>query len=369
MRKFVVGIDIGGTSARAALVDLESREIIQEHTTKSSDDGQKLVQILCSLVEDLERSSKTNVSSVGIGIAGLAHRSGIVRYSPNLPNIVEFPITLKIENELGIPVVVGNDATVGTIAEWKIGAGKGSDNFALVTIGTGIGTGFVIDGRLLLGNNGFAGEAGHMTIDANGPVHITGQKGPWEYFASGNALTRIVRNEALEGTYPWGVNQAGNWENVTSKHLSSGIRDLEPDSLRILDNFCHEVSKGLINLILLLDLERVVLGGGVCEIGEPLRNGVEKWIEKTLIGKYFDHIISSHEIGLAKESLGFWTGFQRRYNFNKSRSILLDDNLNVLKAAKEFGIKHTYGVQRPNSKGETYSSEDFFLIENYSSLL
>ncbi len=91
MGKFVVGIDIGGTSARAALVDLESREIIQERTTNSSDDGQKLVQILCSLVKDLERSSKTNVSSVGIGIAGLAHKSGIIRYSPNLPNLIEFP--------------------------------------------------------------------------------------------------------------------------------------------------------------------------------------------------------------------------------------------------------------------------------------
>ena len=284
MGKDVIGIDIGGTSARAIVLDPSNFEIKDQLTTTSSDNGPELVQIIKSLVRELEKSTKQSFPTLGIGIAGLAHRSGIVRYSPNLPNIVEFPITLEIENELGIPVVIGNDATVGTIAEWKIGAGKGSDNFALITLGTGIGTGFVIDGRLLLGNNGFAGEAGHMTIDANGPVHITGQRGPWEYFASGNALTRIVRNEASEGTYPWGVNKAGNWENVTSKHLSSGIQDLEPDSLRILDHFCHEVSKGLINLILLLDLERVVLGGGVCEIGEPLRNGVEKWIEETLIG-------------------------------------------------------------------------------------
>ena len=97
--------------------------------------------------------------------------------------------------------------------------------------------------------------------------------------------------------------------------------------------------------------------------------GLSRKLEKTLIGKYFDHIISSHEIGLAKESLGFWKEFHRRYTFNKSRSLLLDDNLNVLKTAKEFGIKHTYGVKRPNSEGEAYSSEDFFLIENYSILL
>ena len=287
MNEDVIGIDIGGTSARSIVLDPSSFKIKKQLTATSSDNGRELVHIIKSLVEELEKSTNQSFPTLGLGIAGLAHRSGIVKYSPNLPNLIEFPITTEIENELGIPVVIGNDATVGTIAEWKIGAGKGSDNFTLVTLGTGIGTGFVLDGRLILGNNGFAGEAGHMTIDVNGPVHITGQRGPWEYFASGNALNRIVRHEASKGTYPWGVNETGNWKNVTSKHLASGIKDLEPDSLRILDHFCHEVSKGLVNLVLLLDLERIVLGGGVCEIGEPLRSGVEEWIERTLIGS--DH--------------------------------------------------------------------------------
>ena len=284
MEEYVIGIDIGGTLARAVVLESTTFEIKDQLTKASSDDGQELVQIIKSLFRKLEDNTKQSFASLGLGIAGLAHKSGIVRYSPNLPSLVEFPIADEIKKELGIPVVMGNDATVGTIAEWEIGAGKGSENFALVTLGTGIGTGFVVNGHLLLGSNGFAGEAGHMTIDVNGPVHLTGQKGPWEYFASGNALNRIVQNEASDGNYPWAVNKAGNWENVTSEHLSSGVQDLEPDSLRILDNFCLEISKGLINLVLLLDLDRVVLGGGVCEIGEPLRHGVEKWIEETLIG-------------------------------------------------------------------------------------
>ena len=152
MGKDVIGIDIGGTTSRAVVLDPSNFEIKDQLTTTSSDNGPELVQIIKTLVRKLEKSTEQSFPTLGIGIAGLAHRSGTVRYSPNLPNIVEFPITLEIENELGIPVVVGNDATVGTIAEWKIGAGKGSDNFALVTIGTGIGTGFVIDGRLLLGS-------------------------------------------------------------------------------------------------------------------------------------------------------------------------------------------------------------------------
>ena len=139
MGKDAIGIDIGGTTARAIVLDPSNFEIKDQLTTTSSDNGPELVQIIKTLVRKLEKSTEQSFPTLGIGIAGLAHRSGIVRYSPNLPNIVEFPITLKIENELGIPVVVGNDATVGTIAEWKIGAGKGRDNFALVTIGTGIG--------------------------------------------------------------------------------------------------------------------------------------------------------------------------------------------------------------------------------------
>tara|TARA_Y100001970_G_scaffold56836_1_gene71904 strand:- start:1137 stop:2084 length:948 start_codon:yes stop_codon:yes gene_type:complete len=284
MEEYVIGIDIGGTLARAIVLESTNFEIKDQLTEESSDNGLELVQIIKSLVRKLENNTKQSFTSLGIGIAGLAHKSGIVRYSPNLPSLIEFPIADEIKKELGIPVVVGNDATVGTIAEWKIGAGKGSENFALVTLGTGIGTGFVVNGNLLLGSNGFAGEAGHMTLDVNGPVHLTGQKGPWEYFASGNALNRIVENEASEGHYPWAVNEAGNWKNVTSEHLSSGVQNLEPDSLRILDYFCHEISRGLINLVLLLDLDRIVLGGGVCEIGEPLRSRVEKWIQETLIG-------------------------------------------------------------------------------------
>ena len=175
METDVIGIDIGGTLAKAIVLDSTSFEIKDQLTIASSDKGPELVKIIKSLVGKLEENTKQSFSTLGLGIAGLTHRSGVVRYSPNLPNLIEFPITIEVENELGIPVVIGNDATVGTIAEWKIGAGKGSENFALVTLGTGIGAGLVVDGRLLLGNNGFAGEAGHMTIDVNGPVHITGQ--------------------------------------------------------------------------------------------------------------------------------------------------------------------------------------------------
>ena len=124
-----------------------------------------------------------------------------------------------------------------------------------------------------------------MTIDMNGPTYLTGHKGPWEYFASGVALNRLVQTEALKGDFPWASSKVENTQAVIGRHLHLGVNEGEVDSLRILDKFCKELSIGLTNLVLLLDLELIVIGGGLCEIGEPLRKNVENWIEKLLPGE------------------------------------------------------------------------------------
>ena len=208
--------------------------------------------------------------------------------------------------EAGVPVVVGNDATAGTFAEWQLGAGRDADNFAMVTLGTGIGTGFVVDGRLLRGASGFAGESGHMVVDVDGPVYRTGQRGPWEYFASGTALARLGRKAAASGEFPWGVAKAGGADAVTSQHVAAGAAEEVEDALRILDGFCQEVGQGLANLVLVLDLELVVIGGGLCRIGEPLRSGVEHWLLELLLGSEYRPAVRVvlAELGAEAEALG-----------------------------------------------------------------
>ena len=205
-----------------------------------------------------------------------------------------------------MPVLVGNDATAGTFAEWKLGAGRDADNFAMVTLGTGIGTGFVVDGRLLRGASGFAGESGHMVVNVDGPAHRTGQRGPWEYFASGTALDRLGRKAAASGEFPWGVAKAGGADAVTSQHVAAGAAEEVEDALRILDGFCQEVGQGLANLVLVLDLELVVIGGGLCGIGEPLRAGVEHWLLELLLGSEYRPAVGVvlAELGAEAEALG-----------------------------------------------------------------
>ncbi len=256
----VVGVDIGGTNVRALVVDPGDGSVHDRARGSSAGDGPTLVATIAGLVADL-RDRGHRVAAVGIGVAGLADRSGTLRYSPNLPGVVEFPLGPEVERAVGVPVAMGNDATCAALAEHRLGAGRGVDDLALVTLGTGIGTGFVVDGRLLWGAAGFAGESGHMVVERYGPTHHTGQRGPWEHFASGTALDGLVGRPAPD--------------------RSVGDDDLPAD---VLDGYCREVALGVANLVQVLDPARVLLGGGVSGIGEPLRAGVDRWLGGLLLG-------------------------------------------------------------------------------------
>ena len=182
-------------------------------------------------------------------------------------------------------MVTINDATAGTWAEAKLGAGRGTDDFAYVSLGSGIGTGFVAGGHLLLGANGFAGESGHMTVDAGGPAHITGKPGPWEYFASGHGLGRAGREAAAAGDFPAVVALVNEIGEIRSEHVIAALNQGDPTAAEIFDGFCREAARGIANLILILDSSRVVIGGGLANFGgEPLRAGIDDWLQRLLLG-------------------------------------------------------------------------------------
>jgi len=279
----LAGFDIGGTNARCLLVD-DDGSVVANVRRSSAGSGPELVQSIVALVRELEAANGVKVEAIGLGVAGLAHRSGTIRYSPNLPDLLEFPLGQEVESVLGVPVLVANDANAGAWAEGRIGAGRGIDDFVFVALGTGIGIGVVANGTLVAGANGFGGEAGHMVIDADGPRHVTGQRGPWEYFASGTALGRLGREAAARGSFPRGVELAGSVADITGFHVTEALRSADPDASVVFDEFCREVARGIANLVLILDPERIVLGGGVSAVGEPLRDGVQLWLGRLLLG-------------------------------------------------------------------------------------
>ena len=280
----IVGIDVGGTKALGLLVDPDDGRIVARTTKSSHGSGDELVARLTELVAGLSLRSPAPLQGVGLGIAGLAARTGVVRYSPNLPNLVEFPVGQLLAETTQTNVVTINDATAGTWAEATLGAGRGADDFAYVSLGSGIGTGFVAGGRLLLGAHGFAGESGHMTVDASGPTHITGEPGPWEYFASGNGLGRLGREAAAAGDFPAVVALVNDISEIRSEHVIVTLNQGDSTAAEIFDGFCREAARGIANLILILDSSRVVIGGGLAEAGEPLRAGIDSWLQRLLVG-------------------------------------------------------------------------------------
>ena len=270
----IVGIDVGGTKASALLVDAGSTTVVDRERTSSAGDGPTLVAALAALVAALRDRSLEPVEAVGLGIAGLTNRSGTVTWSPNLQGAVGHPVGPELEQTVGLPVTVSNDATAATLAEARFGAGRDCDDLALVTLGTGIGGGFVLGGHLQRGAHGFAGEPGHMVVDARGPVHLTGLRGPWEHYASGNALGRLGSEAATAGAFDRGVALAGSPNAVTGFHVVEAMAAGDPQATAVFDRWCTEVARGVANLVVLLDLSRVVLGGGLADVGEPLRDGV-----------------------------------------------------------------------------------------------
>ena len=239
----IVGIDVGGTNARALLVDPATSTVIDRSNAHSSDDHATLVQTLGDLVDQLRARSEHPVESVGLAMAGLAESNGTVAYSPNLPRLIAAPVGADLADRVGLPVATLNDANASTWAEWHLGAGRGCRDFIMVNFGTGIGAGFVVGGQLVEGANGFAGEVGHMVIDVDDPTHHTGQRGPWEQFASGQTF--------------------------------------DPAEI---DTFCRLAAIGIANLVMVLDPQRVVVGGGLSAVGEPLRTGIQRRLHEVTLG-------------------------------------------------------------------------------------
>ena len=123
-----------------------------------------------------------------------------------------------------------------------------------------------------------------MTVDTRGPAHITGEPGPWEYFASGNGLGRLGREAAAAGDFPAAVALVGDISEIRSEHVIVALNQGDSTAAEIFDGFCCEAARGIANLILILDSSRVVIGGGLAEVGEPLRAGIDDWLQRLLLG-------------------------------------------------------------------------------------
>jgi glucokinase len=293
MTAHVAGIDLGGTKLLTRVLDPgDPSRVVVETRVDTPTGAAEVVVALAAAVDDADRRlgelGRGAVQAVGVGAAGLVDRSGVMRHAPNLVGMDEFALAEALVSATGRLVVIDNDATAATMAEWQLGAARGVDDMVLVALGTGIGAGVVSGGVLQRGAGGFAGEAGHMIVDPSGPPCPCGRRGCWERYASGNGLGRLARDAAAVGKATHVVAEAGgDPELVRGEHVARAAAAGDPEALAIVDDFAWWVALGASNLVAVLDSAMVVVAGGLVAMGDLLMIPVRRHFADLLVSQ--DH--------------------------------------------------------------------------------
>ncbi|MDH6427856.1 sugar kinase [Paenibacillus odorifer] len=270
VESYVVGIDLGGTKIAAALFDSKGTVLKRElMETAGARTAKEVVQRMIDMIRSV--SEGRPLRGVGLASPGAVNsQDGIVIHGTNLPEWDNVPLKHWMELELGVEVKVVNDANAAAWGEYVRGAGKGADNMVYVTFSTGIGAGIVIDGKLLLGKNSFAGELGHNIIDPNGTECSCGRFGCWEVFASGTAI-RDMALRSMESSPSMITELANiNGEKITSRHVFEAMALNDPVAVEVIDRSIHYMALGLANAVHTFNPDRIVIGGGVSKAGDLL---------------------------------------------------------------------------------------------------
>lgn len=273
MPKHYVGVDIGGTNLRFGVVDENGN--LKDEDFKSFNDEYKSIngtQIhLDYIVRDLrcflKKNIKYNILKIGIGIAGqIDEERGDVLFSPNL-NWRNVPLKTILESETGLGVKVVNDLTAITYGEWKRGAGRGENNIVCVFVGTGIGSGVIIDGNMVTGCSGAAGEIGHTVIVSGGRKCTCGNNGCLEAYAGGRGIADIAKEKALkdESGFKKITELAGGINNITAETVAKAYYSGDEHAVMLVKDTGIYLSDGLVTAVNLINPCLLILGGGILE--------------------------------------------------------------------------------------------------------
>lgn len=287
MRKYYFGIDIGGTFIKGAIVDGTGRIITSDRiSTESSGGAEKVVANIGRLTDSLLRKSemkKGDILGIGMGVPGTVDsQTGVVVYSNNL-NWFDLDLGKMVEELVGLPVKMGNDANVAALGETKFGIGKNYKSTVMLTLGTGVGGGIVIDGKLIEGTGGAGAELGHSVIMADGEPCTCGRRGCLEAYASATALIRDTKRAMNKNpaSLMW---ELGSTSEVTGK-TAFDYYDKDGSAKQVVDRYIKMLACGITNIVNELRPEAVILGGGVCAQGDNLVKPVEALVKKEVYGK------------------------------------------------------------------------------------
>lgn len=281
---FVVGIDFGATHINLLVADLGARILEELETEFDIQAGPEagIVEADHQVRELLARAGLTlnDILAIGMGVPGpILTEAGMVIAPPIMPGWDGFPIRDTLEKRWGVPVSLNNDAELGVLGEWAAGAGRGERNLAYIKVGTGIGAGLLLDGKIYRGVTGSAGEIGHLTIDENGPLCTCGNHGCLEAVAGGHAIA-LQAQEAVMKKQRTQLTAIQPIEKISAREVAAAARRGDLLSQQILARAGTQMGIAIAGLVNLFNPGLVIIGGGVAQTGdillEPMRQAVQR---------------------------------------------------------------------------------------------
>lgn len=277
----ILGIDIGGTTSKLGLV--HNGKVVARARIGTNDhaDDHAFADALTEAAIALRRTQgDIALQAVGIGAPNANQLTGIIEMAPNLPWKHDVPLARMMADRLGIPAVLGNDANAAALGEWRYGAGQGLDDLLVVTLGTGVGSGFIVNGRLVLGSAGNAGELGHMILVPGGRICTCGRRGCLEAYVSIRGM-RQTYAERSGGTGSDGILVS---EGVLP--IAEAARAGDRSALQTFDETVGHLAIGLANAVCATGPRRIILFGGIARNGELLMAPLRDRFQEVLLNIY-----------------------------------------------------------------------------------
>ena len=299
--KYYIGIDLGGTNIKAGVVN-ENYEIIAKATTKTllPRPAEEICADMAKVsLEAVEQAGLTldDIESVGIGTPGTANSAtGIIEYSNNL-GFLNLPVVEIMQKHINKPVYVENDANAAAYGEFVAGAAKGANDAVCITLGTGVGGGIIINGKIYSGFNFAGAEIGHTVVDPNGPECTCGRKGCFEVFSSATGLVRMTKEAMYEdkSSVMWQMNEADG--KVSARTAFNAMRAGDRAGKAVVDKYIKYLACGITNTINIFQPDILCIGGGVCNEGDPLLLPLKEIVAKEV---YTKNSAKNTEIVIAK---------------------------------------------------------------------
>ena len=319
-KPYVVGIDIGGTNTVFGVVDARGTVLYSGSikTGKYADIADYVAALGQGLMQIIEQAGGTDkIKGIGVGAPNGNYFNGCIEFAPNLPWKGKIPLAQLISEQVGgIPVALTNDANAAAIGEMTYGAARGMKDFIVITLGTGVGSGIVINGNLVYGHDGFAGELGHMIVRRNGRLCGCGRQGCLEAYTSATGVARTAR-EFLDARKDESILRELDSSEITSKDVYDAAMKNDKLALEIFEMTGSMLGEAFANFVTFSSPEAIILFGGLTKAGDlimdPLKRAMDANMLKVYEGKtkvLFSQLKESDAAGLGASALGWEVKYQ-----------------------------------------------------------